>query len=63
VLDAHFLERLFAEEEENTRTMAFLHYRDGFTLEETARQTGFSVSGVRKRLRRLRERGLALKEA
>jgi RNA polymerase sigma-70 factor (ECF subfamily) len=63
VLDAHFLERLFAEEEESTRTMAFLHYRDGFTLEETARQTGLSVSGVRKRLRRLREKGLAMKEA
>lgn len=63
VLGSHFLERLFEEEEGSTRTMAYLHYLDGFSLEETARQTGMSVSGVRKRLRRLREKGLALKEA
>jgi len=35
--------------------MAVLHYVDGFTLEEVARETGLSVSGVRRRLRRLRE--------
>jgi RNA polymerase sigma-70 factor (ECF subfamily) len=63
LLGSHFLERLFEEEEESTRTMAYLHYLDGFTLEETARQTGMSISGVRKRLRRLRKKGLALKEA
>ena len=28
---------------------------DGLTLEETAREVGMSVSGVRKRLRRLRD--------
>lgn len=63
VMNDHFLDRLFGEMEESTRDMAFLHYVDGFTLEETAEQTGLSVSGVRKRLRRLREKGLALKEA
>jgi len=62
LMDDHFLERLFGEMEESTRDMAFLHYVDGFTLEETAEQTGLSVSGVRKRLRKLREKGLALKE-
>ena len=31
-----------------------LHYVDGLTLEEVARQTDLSVSGVRKRLRKLR---------
>jgi len=63
VMNDHFLDRLFGEMEESTRDMAFLHYVDGFTLEETAEQTGFSVSGVRKRLRKLREKGLVLKEA
>ena len=63
ILDKHFLDRLFGEEAEVTRTMAFLHYVDGFTLEETAEQTGYSVSGVRKRLRSLRKKGLERKEA
>lgn len=63
ILDKHFLERLFEEDIEVTRTMAFLHYIDGFTLEETAEQTGYSVSGVRKRLRSLRKKGLERKEA
>jgi RNA polymerase sigma-70 factor (ECF subfamily) len=40
---------------ENTRYMAVLHYIDGLTLEETAQETGMSVSGVRKRLRRLKQ--------
>jgi RNA polymerase sigma-70 factor (ECF subfamily) len=61
-LTSHFLERVFANEPESTRTIAFLHYVDGFTLEETAQQVGLSVSGVRKRLRALRRRGLELKD-
>ena len=48
------LERLFRRHQESTRTMAVLHFVDGFTLEETAREVGMSVSGVRKRLRALR---------
>ncbi len=62
VLTNHFLEQLFSLEKESTRTMAVLHYVEGYTLEETARVLNMSVSGVRKRLRGLRERGLALKE-
>lgn len=62
VLTNHFLEQLFSLEKESTRTMAVLHYVEGYTLEETARVMNMSVSGVRKRLRGLRERGLALKE-
>jgi len=54
------LERLFGGQKESTRTIAVLHYVDNLTLEETAAQVGLSVSGVRKRLRGLRERGLAL---
>lgn len=61
-LAGHFLERLFQREPENTRTIAVLHYVDGLTLEQTAAQVGLSVSGVRKRLRRLRARGLELKD-
>ncbi len=61
-LSGHFLDRLFTREPDSTRTIAVLHYVDGFTLEETAAQVGLSVSGVRKRLRGLRARGLALKD-
>ena len=35
---------------------------DKFTLEETAEMVGMSVSGIRKRLRNLRDRGLTTKE-
>jgi RNA polymerase sigma-70 factor (ECF subfamily) len=49
------LERLFRRHPESSRTMAVLHYVDGLTLEEVAAEVGLSVSGVRWRLRRLRE--------
>jgi RNA polymerase sigma-70 factor (ECF subfamily) len=55
-----FLDQLFGGERESTRTMAVLHYVDELTLEETAAQVGLSVSGVRKRLRGLRAKGLTL---
>ena len=48
------LARLFGRERESTRTMACLHYVDGMTLEQVAAVCGMSVSGVRRRLRRLR---------
>ena len=48
------LDRLFGRHPESSRTMAVLHYVDGLTLEAVAAETGLSVSGVRKRLRRLR---------
>jgi RNA polymerase sigma-70 factor (ECF subfamily) len=48
------LDRLFAETQTGTRTIAVLHLHDGLTLEETAAEVGLSVSGVRKRLRKLR---------
>ena len=50
----NMLARLFRRERESTRTMAFLHYLDGMTLEEVAVEVSMSVSGVRKRLRGLR---------
>jgi len=49
------LDRLFARHQESTRVIATLHYVDGLTLEEVAEEVGMSVSGVRKRLRALRE--------
>ncbi len=48
------LARLFGEHEASTATMAILHLHDGWTLEEVAQSVGMSVSGVRKRLRKLK---------
>ncbi len=62
VLAGHFLERLFEGQKGSTRTLAVLHYVDGMTLAETAEQVGLSVSGVRKRLRKLRAAGLELRD-
>jgi RNA polymerase sigma-70 factor (ECF subfamily) len=57
------LERIFHGEIESTRTIAVLHWVDGMTLEEVANEVGLSVSGVRKRLRTLREHVGALEGA
>lgn len=57
-----WLERIFAGEKADTRTMAVMHYVDGMTLEEVASECGLSVSGVRKRLRTLRARVKVLGE-
>jgi len=48
------LDRLFGRHPESSRTIAVLHYVDGLTLEQVAAETGMSVSGVRKRLTKLR---------
>jgi RNA polymerase sigma factor (sigma-70 family) len=53
------LDRLFGKDDPlaaSTRTIAVMHLVDGLTLEEVARESGLSVSGVRKRLRTLRGR-------
>lgn len=50
----HVLSLLFAREPVSTRTIAVMHLLDGMTLEEVAQAVGMSVSGVRKRLRKLR---------
>lgn len=49
------LEWLFARHPESSRTIAVLHYVDGLTLEQVAVESGMSVSGVRKRLNKLRQ--------
>ena len=48
------LTRLFARNEASSQTIAVMHLLDGLTLEEVAKEVGLSVSGVRKRLRKLR---------
>jgi len=56
------LDWLFNRHPESSRTIAVLHYVDGLTLEQVADEVGLSVSGVRKRLRKLRDsvRGVRL---
>jgi len=49
------LDWLFTRHPASSRTMAVLHYVDGLTLEQVAAEIGLSVSGVRKRLRKLRQ--------
>jgi RNA polymerase sigma-70 factor (ECF subfamily) len=48
------LDRLFRRHPESSKTMAVLHFVDGMTLEEVAREVKMSVAGVRKRLRSLK---------
>jgi RNA polymerase sigma factor (sigma-70 family) len=50
------LGRIFKNEKKSTHTIAVLHWVDGFTLEEVAKEMGLSVSGIRKRLRTLQSR-------
>lgn len=50
------LERIFRNEKASTLEIAVLHYVDGMTLQEAAETVGMSVSGIRKRLRILKER-------
>ena len=59
-LAGRILDRLFAGQPESTRLIAVLHYVDRLTLEEVASEVGMSVSGVRKRLRSLKERMTAV---
>ncbi len=55
-LAGRVLARLFSGQPESTKLIAVLHYVDRLTLEEVAEEVGMSVSGVRKRLRSLKER-------
>jgi RNA polymerase sigma-70 factor (ECF subfamily) len=56
------LARLFADEPETTATIAVLHWVDGMTWDEVAREVNMSVSGVRKRARGITERVKSLQE-
>lgn len=48
------LDALFRHEPETTALIAVLHLHDRMTLDEVAAEVGMSVSGVRKRLDKLR---------
>lgn len=48
------LDLLFRQEPHDSAVIAVLHFYDRMTLEEVAAEVGMSVSGVRKRLSRLR---------
>lgn len=48
------LDALFRHEPDDTALIAVLHLHDHMTLEEVAAEVGMSVSGVRKRLAKLR---------
>lgn len=48
------LARLFGKTKPSTGVIATMHYVDGMTLAEVADAVDMSVSGVRKRLRKLR---------
>jgi RNA polymerase sigma-70 factor, ECF subfamily len=50
------LDRIFGGEPASTRLIAVLLYVDRLTFEEVAAEVGMSVSGVRKRLRALKQR-------
>ena len=48
------LDTLFRHEPDATALIAVLHLHDNMTLQEVAAEVGMSVSGVRKRLQKLR---------
>lgn len=50
------LDRIFNKEKKSTREIAVLHFVDGMTLKEVAKEVGLSLSGVRKRIKALRAR-------
>ncbi len=56
------LDLIFNGEKPTTREIAIMLYIDRMTLEQTAFQSGLSVSGVRKRMRVLKEKVSFLKE-
>ena len=62
VLDAFVVEQVFSRSKEGTREAAEMLYLEGRTLAETAEEVDLSISGVRKRMRSLREQNLALME-
>jgi RNA polymerase sigma-70 factor (ECF subfamily) len=60
VLDKVILSQIFHGEKESTRRIATMRYVEDLTWEETAEQSGLSISGARKRLESLHKRGVAL---
>ena len=57
------LSRLFGGQPDSSAEMAVMHLLDGMTLEQVAEECAMSVSGVRKRLRKLRASVSELEES
>jgi RNA polymerase sigma-70 factor (ECF subfamily) len=55
-LARRLLDRIFGDAPESTALIAVLHHVDGLTLEEVAAEVEMSVSGVRKRLRAIKDK-------
>lgn len=49
------LNHIFINEKESTRTIAVMYYIDKMTLKKIASEIGLSVSGIKKRLSKLKE--------
>lgn len=56
------IDSIFRNEKPSTKEIAVMLYIDRMTLEQAALQSGLSVSGVRKRMRMLKEKVSFLKE-
>ncbi len=56
------LDRIFSREQKSTREIAVMRYIDNMTHNVIAKEVGLSVSGVRKRLRTLKEKVKEIKE-
>ncbi|MBN1696449.1 MAG: sigma-70 family RNA polymerase sigma factor [Spirochaetales bacterium] len=56
------LHRIFMNEKASTKEIAVMYYIDGMTYEEVAEEVGLSVSGVRKRIKMLKQRVKGLQE-
>ena len=61
-LNNETIKQIFSNTNESTKSMAIMHYVDGMTLEQVAREHNMSVSGVRKRLRVFKEKVKHMRE-
>lgn len=55
------LDCIFSQRDSKDKEIAILHYVDGYTLEETAKQMKMSVSGIRKRIAMLKKESSTFK--
>lgn len=56
LINREMLGFIFENEKDTTLDIAYMYYIDGMTHDDVARTVGMSVSGIRKRLRNLREK-------
>lgn len=61
VITSEMLNLIFENEKSTTRDIAVMYYVDQMTYEEVSHVSGLSVSGIRKRLRNLKEKYSARK--